>query len=117
MMKTFNRTRFLSEIDRMLMRDRRGAIDDMLQVLRECGAIKEARVEVPMDRRFEGDQNYQDSRKRIAADHIGRLLLETEALSFRDGAVAPGYPTFQPEYPTFQKDLIGTAFFVADGAK
>lgn len=43
------RTRFLKQLDQLLLQDPQGAIDDMLQVLEEHGAIFEMSAEVASD--------------------------------------------------------------------
>lgn len=103
MIETFDRTRFLDELDRMLMQDRQGAIDDMLQVLRECGAIKQAYAAKMMDNhRLELD-GYRDHCKTDAAVSMGYLLLNDGIIQFAET---------EDERSPYLTNLIGKAFFV-----
>lgn len=82
--KQLHRTRFLEDLDRMLAVDSRGAIDDMLQVLRERGVIKEAFAEEMMDDRRSSEEGIRNALKRSAANSIGRLLLDDGVLEFSE---------------------------------
>lgn len=104
MIVDFERTRFLGQLDTMLMQDRQGAIDDMLQVLREVGAIRQAYVTASMNDHYLHENTasgYRDHMKREAADRIGNLLLNDGVLRFKEEPESPGRTT-----------LTGSAFFV-----
>lgn len=70
------RTRFLEQLDEMLRQDRRGAIDDMLQVLRERGVLRTASASVVVsDYEVEnyGD-DFVEYTKRNVGDMVGAFL-------------------------------------------
>lgn len=78
------RTRFLSHLDEMLLKDRRGALADMLQVLRERGVVTNASASIVVDdARLEvyGD-DYIEHMKDEASDMIGNFLRRERVVSF-----------------------------------
>lgn len=84
------RTRFLPALDEMLRQDRRGAIDDMLNVLRERGVLRQA----PVSRVVRDDDidrygaDFVDYERRQIADMIGAFLHDKGRISFKTKRVS-----------------------------
>lgn len=83
------RTRFLQALDEMLRQDRRGAIDDMLKVLREQGILRPvAASRVVRDDEIEHyGADFVDYERRQIADMIGAFLHERSGISFKSKRV------------------------------
>ncbi len=104
MIDTLERTRFLSELDNMVMRDERGAIDDMLQILRELGVVRQAGAQVPLiDKGGIPEPAYIDHCKRRLSVEIAYLLYNGGHVSFKE--------EIEDQVP-FRSKLVGTASFV-----
>lgn len=72
----YRRTRFLPVLDEMIRTDRMGAIDDMLQVLRERGVTTTANASVSIDPRFWSEnKDFISHIKKELANQIGRLIM------------------------------------------
>lgn len=95
------RTRFLEDLDRMVMMDRRGAIDDMLQVLRELKIIQTAYSTASLDDRYRDREGFFESRKSYVADMISRFLLESDEIRFTTHENQP-----------YQQELVGSVEIV-----
>lgn len=94
MIPQLDRTRFLEELDRMVMRDKRGAIDDMLQVLRENGVIKTAYSTASIDDRWmmRDAESYTASLKRQAVDQLSHFIDYEGAVKFSEDRRARPMP-------------------------
>jgi hypothetical protein len=79
------RTRFLPALDEMLRQDRRGAIDDMLNVLRERGVLRQAAVSrvVRDDDIDRYGADFVEYERRQIADMIGAFLHDKGRISFK----------------------------------
>lgn len=75
-MTKINRTRFLPALDRLIAQDRRGAIADMLQVLREQGVVQTAVSASGFDVRHIADAGAKDAIKRDLSSSLGHLATE-----------------------------------------
>lgn len=87
---TLQRTRFLDGLDQMVMQDRRGAIDDMLQVLREQGVIETAQVLQHIDGRYLASDQRESvltSMKRQMGAELGRFVVKEGAATFSDPVI------------------------------
>jgi hypothetical protein len=90
-MFSMKRTRFLKDLDQMVMIDRQGAIDDMLQVLRECKVIETAYGTDEVDKFLLLDHgpDYRYAARRGIANLIGSLLLDDKHIAFTEREVNP----------------------------
>ena len=88
-MTKIKRARFLSALDGMLMRDRQGAIDDMLQVLCERGVVKRAYAERAMNSNWLGEDGYRAAVDRDVAVDLVRLLHDEGGISFTERQEEP----------------------------
>jgi hypothetical protein len=83
------RTRFLKDLDLMLMKDRTGAIDDMLQVLREHGAIRTVQGSMALDSRYlegpdqEEVKKYINHQKQHIAEMMGCLMWDEGTIAYK----------------------------------
>lgn len=80
------RTRFLAALDRMIEADGKGAVDDMLQVLREVGAIKTVGASDLQDERRLKTEGYRDAMRRHIAGVIANFLVEQGEIRFSESA-------------------------------
>lgn len=80
----FERTRFLAQLDEMLRTDRQGAIDDMLQVLRERRVLITAHSAQDYDRRYLPDEGFTDHVKRSVSARLAEHLFQSGAISFSE---------------------------------
>lgn len=79
------RTRFLPALDEMLRHDKRGAIDDMLKVLRERGVLRAALAsQVVRDDEIENyGADFLGYTKRRIGDMLGSFLHDNGMISFK----------------------------------
>lgn len=95
------RTRFLNDLYKMISVDKDGAIDDMLQVLLECGAVRvcEMTFEVPAfpDARWE-NPDYQQSLRDRMGEHMGHFLMKESCIKTE----------FKPGENHFTKNMRGS---------
>jgi hypothetical protein len=80
----FNRTRYLPDLDKMLFEDRDGAIQDMIQVLRENGIIKTVTAMLPAHVEYASDNGFKPYAQRHTAEMIGMEMKEAGLISYSD---------------------------------
>lgn len=98
------RTRWLNILDNLVMTDRQGAIDDMLQVLREHGVIQDAHATVELPDQFSEDEVYRDSARRQIANMLGAFLMKEGIINF----------ITRPTHSPYHKAVAGTVTIVKE---